>query len=193
MVQQPVYALVHKAFACIHGAPLSSVDPKAQAACAHLQAALHVLSIPTYIHCCCFLAAHSACAPMAHPRSRRSDRAPAWPQVCDECPEVELERETVTLSLDIEPGMEAGQTITLYGEGDPHPDGDPGDLNVQLIAAPEPTFRREKRNLRASVQISLVDALTGFRHEIAHVDGHKARRPAVDAVDDNNVLVRSAA
>ena len=43
---------------------------------------------------------------------------------------MELEQQTVTLQLDIEPGMESGQTVTLYGEGDPHPDGDPGDLNI---------------------------------------------------------------
>jgi DnaJ homolog subfamily B member 11 len=95
------------------------------------------------------------------------------PQVCDECPEVELEQQTVTLSLDIEPGMEGGTVITLYQEGEPHADGDPGDLNVVLALVPHKTLKREKLDLKVSVQISLVDALAGFRHEIEHLDGHK--------------------
>jgi DnaJ-class molecular chaperone len=38
-------------------------------------------------------------------------------------------------------------------------------------------FVRERTNLKVSIQISLVDALAGFRHEIEHLDGHKVRVP----------------
>lgn len=86
---------------------------------------------------------------------------------------MELEQQTVTLSLDIEPGMEGGTVITLYQEGEPHADGDPGDLNVVLALVSHGTFKREMSDLKVSVQISLVDALAGFRHEIEHLDGHK--------------------
>ena len=101
-------------------------------------------------------------------------RPPA--QVCDECPEVELHTETVTLHVDIEPGMENGTIIPLAEEGDPHPDGDPGDLLLVLVQAqPHAVFTRDRSNLRANLQISLVDALAGFRHELEHLDGHKVR------------------
>lgn len=96
--------------------------------------------------------------------------------MCEKCPEVELHTETKTLHVDIEPGMEHGTIITLAEEGDPHPDGEPGDLLLVLVQAqPHPVFTRDRNHLRASLQISLVDALAGFRHELEHVDGHKVR------------------
>ena len=88
---------------------------------------------------------------------------------------MELERQTVTLQLDIEPGMEAGQTVTLYGEGEPHPDGDSGDLNVVLSMQPHALFKRDKANLTLNVKLDLLSALAGFATEAEHVDGHKVR------------------
>lgn len=88
---------------------------------------------------------------------------------------MEFEQRTVTLELEIEPGTEAGTVITLVNEGEPHADGEPGDLHVELVLQPHSTFKREGMHLRMNKQISLVDALAGFKQEIEHVDGHAVR------------------
>lgn len=37
---------------------------------------------------------------------------------------------------------------------------------------PHKVFKREKDNLRMKMQISIKDALVGFRKEVVHLDGH---------------------
>jgi DnaJ homolog subfamily B member 11 len=116
------------------------------------------------------------CSPRAYPHfclASTLEQISGSLQECEECPEVRLEEETVTLQVEVEPGMEHGQVITLSEEGEPHPDSDPGDLNLVLAQVPHKMFVRERTNLKVSIQISLVDALAGFRHEINHLDGHK--------------------
>lgn len=94
-------------------------------------------------------------------------------QECEQCPNVKLVEETVELSFDIEPGMDAGDIINLTEEGEPHADGDSGDLNIVMDSVPHPSFRREKHNLKIQARITLVDALVGFEREVEHLDGHK--------------------
>lgn len=99
-------------------------------------------------------------------------------QVCEECANVKLVRETVQLSVDVEPGMPHGHVITVFEEGEADADGDPGDLNLQLHLLPHPRFRREGRDLHLTASITLLEALTGFSHEVEHLDGHKVRHRA---------------
>jgi DnaJ-class molecular chaperone len=96
-------------------------------------------------------------------------------QECQECPNVKLVENTVELHFEIEPGMLNGEILTLYEEGEPHPDGDPGDLHIQLICENHPSFVRDGDDLKVGVNIDLVDALTGFSSQFEHVDGHKVR------------------
>jgi DnaJ family protein B protein 11 len=49
-------------------------------------------------------------------------------QVCDDCPNVKYENEESTLDVEIEPGMIDGYNYPFIAEGEPHIDGDPGDL-----------------------------------------------------------------
>jgi DnaJ homolog subfamily B member 11 len=94
-------------------------------------------------------------------------------QECEECPNVKLTQKTVELEFEIEKGMDSGYVITLGEAGEPHPDGDNGDLSIHIVAIPHPVFRREGVNLMINMEISLADALTGFSHDIEHLDGHK--------------------
>ena len=56
--------------------------------------------------------------------------------------------------------------------GEPHIDGDPGDLRVRMKTLPHPVFERRGDDLYTNVTISLVDALVGFQMNITHLDGH---------------------
>lgn len=93
--------------------------------------------------------------------------------VCDECPNVKLVNEERLLEVEIEPGMVDGQSQTFVAEGEPHLDGEPGDLKVRMRALPHPRFERHGDDLYTNITISLQDALTGFTLDIEHLDGHK--------------------
>ncbi|PRW20497.1 dnaJ ERDJ3B isoform A [Chlorella sorokiniana] len=96
-------------------------------------------------------------------------------QVCEDCPNVKLVRETDALTVSVEPGMADGHTITFFEEGEPIIDGEHGDLHVVLRTQPHATFERRGDGLLANVTISLLDALVGFQRELEHLDGHKVQ------------------
>ncbi|KAH8241799.1 dnaJ homolog shv [Drosophila bipectinata] len=92
--------------------------------------------------------------------------------VCDECPNVKLVNEERTLEIEVEQGMVDGQETRFVAEGEPHIDGEPGDLIVRVQQMPHPRFLRKDDDLYTNVTISLQDALVGFTMEIKHLDGH---------------------
>nr|QNJ44841.1 HSP40-5 [Agasicles hygrophila] len=93
--------------------------------------------------------------------------------VCDECPNVKLVNEERLLEMEVEQGMVDGQETKFVAEGEPHLDGDPGDLILKIKTQPHKYFERRGDDLYTNVTISLQDALTGFTMEIPHLDGHR--------------------
>nr|GEV85533.1 DnaJ protein ERDJ3B-like [Tanacetum cinerariifolium] len=93
-------------------------------------------------------------------------------QVCEQCPNVKYEREGNFITVDIEKGMQDGQEVVFYEEGEPIIDGEPGDLRFRVRTAPHDRFRREGNNLHATTTITLAQALVGFEKTITHLDEH---------------------
>lgn len=93
-------------------------------------------------------------------------------QVCEQCQNVKYEREGYSLTVDIEKGMQDGQEVVFYEDGEPIIDGEPGDLKFQIRTAPHDLFRREGNDLHTTVTITLVQALVGFEKTIKHLDEH---------------------
>eukprot|EP01147_Barroeca_monosierra_P003090 gene3091-8194_t len=93
-------------------------------------------------------------------------------QVCSECPNVKMELENVELDVEVEPGMVEGQEIVFTAEGEPHVDGEPGDLKLRIRTQKHKTFQRAGNDLLTNVTISLRDSLIGFNFELKHLDGH---------------------
>ncbi|XP_054711768.1 LOW QUALITY PROTEIN: dnaJ homolog subfamily B member 11-like [Uloborus diversus] len=93
--------------------------------------------------------------------------------VCDECPNVKFVDEEKLLEIEIEPGMKDGQEQKFIAEGEPHIDGEPGDLRLRIQTLPHTIFERRGDDLYTNITISLTDALCGFTTEITHLDGHK--------------------
>mmetsp|Transcript_38175 Transcript_38175/g.96618 ORF Transcript_38175/g.96618 Transcript_38175/m.96618 type:complete len:350 (-) Transcript_38175:321-1370(-) len=94
-------------------------------------------------------------------------------QVCEECPGYKLVREQEVIAVHVEPGMVNGQTITFFEEGEPMIDGEPGDLQFIVRTIPSKRWERRGNDLLINETITLVDALTGFRRTIKHLDGHE--------------------
>ncbi|PIO56111.1 hypothetical protein TELCIR_22494, partial [Teladorsagia circumcincta] len=59
-------------------------------------------------------------------------------QVCDECPNVVLTQETRTLEIEVEVGAHDGHEQVFVGEGEPHIEGEPGDLKIRINVEKHP-------------------------------------------------------
>ncbi|XP_055071638.2 dnaJ homolog subfamily B member 11 [Misgurnus anguillicaudatus] len=92
--------------------------------------------------------------------------------VCDECPNIKLINEERTLEVEIEQGVRDEMEYPFIGEGEPHIDGEPGDLRFRIKVLKHPVFERRGDDLYTNVTISLVEALVGFEMYISHLDGH---------------------
>uniref|UniRef100_A0A1B0EXQ1 Putative molecular chaperone dnaj superfamily protein n=1 Tax=Lutzomyia longipalpis TaxID=7200 RepID=A0A1B0EXQ1_LUTLO len=75
--------------------------------------------------------------------------------VCDECPNVKLVNEERTLEVEVEAGMKDGQETRFVAEGEPHMDGEPGDLIIRIVTVPHEKFERRGDDLYTNVTISL--------------------------------------
>ncbi|MCL7033340.1 hypothetical protein MKW94_025456 [Papaver nudicaule] len=93
-------------------------------------------------------------------------------QVCEQCPNVKYEREGYFITVDIEKGMQDGQEVSFYEDGEPIIDGEAGDLKFKIRTAPHDLFKREGNDLHTTVSITLVQALVGFEKNIKHLDEH---------------------
>lgn len=77
------------------------------------------------------------------------------------------------MEVEIEAGMVDGQETKFVAEGEPHIDGDPGDLVLRIKTMPHKTFERRGDDLYTNITITLQDALVGFSTGIEHLDGRK--------------------
>lgn len=75
--------------------------------------------------------------------------------VCDECPNVKLVNEEKLLEMEVEPGMVDGQETKFVAEGEPHIDGEPGDLILKVKTQPHPVFERKSDDLYTNITLSL--------------------------------------
>ena len=73
------------------------------------------------------------------------------------------------MEVEIESGMSDGMETKFVAEGEPHLDGEPGDLIVKIRTYPHAKFERKGDDLYTNVTISLQDALTGFEMKIDHL------------------------
>lgn len=93
-------------------------------------------------------------------------------RVCDQCANLVLVTVTEELDLEIEPGMLDGMTQRFSGKGEPHMEGDSGDLFFKVKTMRHPKFERKGDDLYTNLTISLQEALVGFDMTLAHLDGH---------------------
>ncbi|OEL33857.1 DnaJ protein ERDJ3B [Dichanthelium oligosanthes] len=96
-------------------------------------------------------------------------------QVCEICPNVKYVREGDFTNVDIEKGMKDGQEILFYEDGEPKIDGEPGDLKFRIRITQHERFRREGNDLHAAAEISLLEALVGFKKNLNHLDNHSVK------------------
>jgi DnaJ-class molecular chaperone len=78
---------------------------------------------------------------------------------------------TDTLAVSIPAGIESGKKIRLRGQGAAGPGGQNGDLMVSVKVAGHPIYARKGLNLMVDVPITLMEAITGSKIDVATPHG----------------------
>lgn len=90
-----------------------------------------------------------------------------------QCHGKKVTQEKKVLEVAIEKGMKHGQKITFRGQADEAPGTVPGDIVFVVQEAPHETFKRKGADLIMEKKITLLEALTGLRFAVTHLDGRQ--------------------
>ena len=89
-----------------------------------------------------------------------------------------------TVVINVPAGVGHGETIRYQGLGDDSmPHVPRGNLNVTIIVAPDPDYRREGDDLYTSVEVSPIEAMIGCRKKVKTITGSEKEldiRPGVE-------------
>jgi molecular chaperone DnaJ len=92
---------------------------------------------------------------------------------CHVCNGKGHEHRKVKLDIKIPEGIKTGQQIRIPGKGELGENGGPnGDLYIEIMVNPHPTFRRENNDIYVTVPVSAVDATIGATIEVPTVHGN---------------------
>jgi len=94
-------------------------------------------------------------------------------KLCPVCGGKKVEPSEEVITIYIEKGMDDGDEIVFNEEGDQKPGITPGDLKLVIQTAKHPRFTRKGNDLHTKVHISLLEALTGFKTTMKHLDNHE--------------------
>merc|ERR1712032_107362 len=83
----------------------------------------------------------------------------------------QLKKETHCIEVHIPVGGRHGESITVNGEGNKYPDMQEGDVILQLRVAKHKLFNRKGADLGMNYELSLRQALCGYKIKIPHVSG----------------------
>ncbi|ELZ20936.1 molecular chaperone DnaJ [Natrinema limicola] len=95
-----------------------------------------------------------------------------YSETCDECRGEGYVRSEATLTVEVPPGIQDGQTLRMEGEGAPSPDGGShGDLLIDVSIREHEEFEREGDDLRYRLPISFPQATFGDTVSVPTLDG----------------------
>jgi molecular chaperone DnaJ len=89
---------------------------------------------------------------------------------CPDCRGQGVRSETSSLTLNVPPGIDDGQTLRVGGKGESVPGGTPGDLFVTIRVKEDDRFEREGDDVTSEVSISFAQAALGGEIEIDTLD-----------------------
>jgi len=90
--------------------------------------------------------------------------------MCKTCNGKKIVHERKILEVHVDKGMEDGQKITFYGEGDQSPGLEPGDIIIILEEKDHFMYKRKEMDLFMKIDLNLNEALCGFKKTIKTLD-----------------------
>jgi len=95
--------------------------------------------------------------------------------MCGTCKGEKVADAKALIDVYITPGMETGQKLTFRGEADEAPNMEAGDIIVVLQQRPHARFERDGDDLKTTVRVPLIEALSGAVLQIDALDGRELR------------------
>ncbi|KAF1334437.1 Chaperone dnaj, partial [Globisporangium splendens] len=92
---------------------------------------------------------------------------------CPYCHGHKVVKEEKTLKAEIEKGMPSNHHIVFERESEQRPGMIPGDVIFRLHQVPHKRFRRANDDLHYEMEITLEEALLGYRKEVLHLDNRR--------------------
>lgn len=92
---------------------------------------------------------------------------------CPNCKGQKVAKESKMIKISLDKGAPDGKRYTFKGEADEIPDYEPGDVVVEINIKKHNKFIRKGADLLYKADITLLEALAGFKMEITHLDGRK--------------------
>jgi len=89
---------------------------------------------------------------------------------CKPCRGQKVKEETKSIVVDIDKGLTEGKKIVLREEASEAPNCTPGDVIIVIRELPHDTFKRDGVHLLMEKNVPLVNALTGFKFMVNHLD-----------------------
>ena len=102
-------------------------------------------------------------------RCGSSGKLPSEP--CPTCKGAKTVEGKATVKVYVEPGTLEGHSYTFKGEAEQAPDAVSGDVVLHVGAEEHEDFEREGNDLVCKRNITLAQALLGFKTEVKHLDG----------------------
>ena len=90
---------------------------------------------------------------------------------CKKCEGKMVHNVKEKVKVDIDKGVPDGHRYTLKDQGDQFPEVDSGDLVIEINLQKHKDFIRNGADLTYKMQISLLEALTGLKFVVKHLDG----------------------
>lgn len=92
---------------------------------------------------------------------------------CKDCKGEKIATETKSIEIELDKGVPDGHRYNFPLEGDMIPDVEAGDIIIEIFIEKHKSFVRKGADLVYRAQISLLQALTGFKFVLTHLDGRK--------------------
>jgi len=115
-------------------------------------------------------------------------RGKMWKPNCRDCPKGQTETEKIDLSIEVGPGIRPGERVTFENVADEKPGYTAGDLHFVIYEHPDPVFHRDKDHLYITMEIPLIDALTGLSFTLTHLDGKEFEITVTDVTECDHVM-----
>ncbi|KAG4304038.1 hypothetical protein PORY_002561 [Pneumocystis oryctolagi] len=96
-----------------------------------------------------------------------------------------MQHEERILEVHVKPGWKPGTKIKFAKEGDQRPNGTVQDVHFIVEEKPHPVFKRSGDNLIIELELTLVEALTGFLKTITTIDGKHLKITSVNPTQPN--------
>ncbi|TMW58738.1 hypothetical protein Poli38472_010297 [Pythium oligandrum] len=110
---------------------------------------------------------------MQQPCPKCGGKGKVFRHQCPHCHGHKVVKEEKVLVADIERGMPSNHQIVFERQSEQRPGMVPGDVIFRLHQVPHARFRRAGSDLHYEMQITLEEALLGYRKHVTHLDDRK--------------------